>query len=108
MTEQWLNTADVECSDRVLVTGRWTVGRENNNLYVIDEDGTRYYVGVLFRAKYGDAVVGRLNLARMTIASLPCNGRKLVGNNVVIDCELGAEHGSQHHGTYDDVGYWWS
>jgi len=111
VTEQRQDGADFECSDRVLVTGTWHVGREGNNLYVTDEDGTEYYVGALFRAKYGPAVVGWLNLARMVASEsgLPCSGRKLVDNDVVwLDCALERGHDGQHHGIYDSVGYWWS
>lgn len=55
-----------DCPDSVLITGKWHVGtHQSNNLYVVDDDGTEYYVGALFRPHYGPAVTGRLNLVRM-------------------------------------------
>ena len=54
--------ADVDCPAHVLATGRCRLGnKQSNNLYLVDSDGTEYYVGTLFRAGYGKALRDRLN-----------------------------------------------
>lgn len=56
--------ADDDCPLSVLRTGTFRIGgHQSNNLYVVDEHGTEYYVGTLFRARYGKTVAGRLNQA---------------------------------------------
>lgn len=56
--------ADEECPLDVLQTGTFRLGKhQSNNLYVVDDQGTDYYIGTLFRARYGNAVANRLNRA---------------------------------------------
>jgi hypothetical protein len=60
-----IDGADESCPDEVLLSGTFRFGtHQSNNLYVIAEDGTEYYVGVLFRARYGNPVVTRLRHGR--------------------------------------------
>jgi len=60
-----VNSADVDCPAEVLATGEFRVGvKQNNNLYVTDEDGVEHYVGALFRAAYGRVLVERLQRGR--------------------------------------------
>jgi hypothetical protein len=100
---------DFDAPDSVLVTGTWRMGRQQpNNLYVLDDDGSEYYVGALFRPHYGPAVVGRLNLARMAALPVGQCGQLLPTPDGDVVCLLNRGHATQHHGRLNGVGSWWN
>lgn len=87
--------ADIECPERVLVTGRCRVGgQQGNNLYIVDDDETEYYVGALFRASYGDPMASRFNLGRIFVP-VPSGYVQCVVN-VPKQCVRPLSHGGWH------------
>jgi hypothetical protein len=89
------NGLGYDVPDSVLVTGRWRVGgQQSNNLYVMDDGGSEYYVGALFRPHYGPAVVGRLNLVRMAVRDVAEYPMCVV--NTPKQCVRPLSHGGWH------------
>jgi hypothetical protein len=57
-----LNAPYEVCPQDALLTGAFRLGGHRlDTLYVVAEDGIEYYVGVLFRGRYGDPLLRRLN-----------------------------------------------